>query len=185
MNLMADARVPSARRAGTGCRDQSPAGEGTPLTREQLARIVAFESQPVRRAGHDATRPAASRKRMAPRASARRRMQKGEAGVLGNNTTRWVIPDGEQVEVSCRAPAMRAANARNAARESIQRGHDVYMFRTFWIRDSMHLNSGGPRQSHQAHLRHLPRHAHDGHGHGQRLDGHRHHQPAVGAAKCR
>jgi len=29
-------------------------------------------------------------------------------------------------------------------------------------------------------VRHLPRHAHDGDGYGQRLDGHRHHQSAVG-----
>jgi cytochrome c peroxidase len=36
-----------------------------------------------------------------------------------------------------------AADARAAARESIQRGHDIYMFRTFWIRDSMHLNNVG------------------------------------------
>jgi len=28
-------------------------------------------------------------------------------------------------------------------RESIQRGHDVFMFRTFWIKDSMHLNTVG------------------------------------------
>jgi cytochrome c peroxidase len=34
-------------------------------------------------------------------------------------------------------------NARNASRESIARGHDVFMFRTFWIKDSMHLNSVG------------------------------------------
>ena len=28
-------------------------------------------------------------------------------------------------------------------RESIARGHDVFMFRTFWIRDAMHLNTVG------------------------------------------
>ena len=28
-------------------------------------------------------------------------------------------------------------------RASIRRGHDVFFFRTFWIRDSMHLNTVG------------------------------------------
>ena len=105
-------------------------------------------------------------------------MKRGEAGVLGNNTTRWVIPM-ENKWKSLPRTGDAAADASAAARESIQRGHDVYMFRTFWIRDSMHLNSVGLGQPHQAHLRHLPRHAHDGHGHRQRLDGHRHHQPAL------
>ena len=69
-------------------------------------------------------------------------------------------------------------------RESIARGHDVFMFRTFWIRDAMHLNTVGPGQSDQANLRHVPRHAHDGHGRRQRLDGHRHHESAVGARRA-
>ena len=38
---------------------------------------------------------------------------------------------------------MRREDARSAARESIARGHDVFMFRTFWIRDAMHLNTVG------------------------------------------
>jgi hypothetical protein len=66
----------------------------------------------------------------------------GEAGVLGNNTTRWVVPM-ENKWKSLPRSGDAAADARAAARESIQRGHDVYMFRTFWIRDSMHLNSVG------------------------------------------
>ena len=28
-------------------------------------------------------------------------------------------------------------------RESVARGHDVFFFRTFWIRDAMHLNTVG------------------------------------------
>jgi cytochrome c peroxidase len=31
----------------------------------------------------------------------------------------------------------------NAARESIARGHDVFFFRTFWIKDAMHINTVG------------------------------------------
>ena len=40
---------------------------------------------------------------------------------------------------------------------------------------------GRARQSDQAHLLDLPRHAHDGHGHGERLDGPRHDEPSLGA----
>ena len=36
-----------------------------------------------------------------------------------------------------------ADDARNAFRESVARGHDVFFFRTFWIKDAMHLNTVG------------------------------------------
>ena len=36
-----------------------------------------------------------------------------------------------------------ATDARNASRESVARGHDVFFFRTFWIRDAMHINTVG------------------------------------------
>ena len=44
---------------------------------------------------------------------------------------------------------------------------------------------GRSRQSDQTHLRNLSRHAHDGHGHGQRLDGSRDHEPSLGARAAR
>jgi len=140
MNLMADARFPSLRTqavdaAATHLQMQ------TPLTRAQQDAIFDFESRVYvaqavdRRAGSltEADGPSG----LGPQA-----LQKGEAGVLGNNTTRWVIPMENKWKTLPRG-ADEAVNARNAARESIQRGHDVYMFRTFWIRDSMHLNSVG------------------------------------------
>ncbi len=37
----------------------------------------------------------------------------------------------------------KAANERNAFRESVQRGHDVFFFRTFWIEGAMHINELG------------------------------------------
>jgi cytochrome c peroxidase len=36
-----------------------------------------------------------------------------------------------------------AQRERNAFRESVQRGHDVFFFRTFWISDAMHINTVG------------------------------------------
>ena len=62
--------------------------------------------------------------------------------MLGNNTTRYVFPMGGKW-LHLPRTSDDAENARNAARESIARGHDVFMFRTFWIKDSMHLNSVG------------------------------------------
>jgi hypothetical protein len=140
MNLMADARVPSL---AVQALDAAAAHLQTkaPLSQPQLDAIVAFESSlyvaqaASSTAGelHEADGPTG----LGPQA-----MQKGEAGVLGNNTTRWVIPMENKWKSLPRGDDA-GINARNAARESIQRGHDVYMFRTFWIRDSMHLNSVG------------------------------------------
>lgn len=62
------------------------------------------------------------------------------AGVLGNNTTRWVFPIGDSWR---EAAAGTGGDAQQEARAAIARGHDVFMFRTFFIRDSMHLNSVG------------------------------------------
>jgi len=36
-----------------------------------------------------------------------------------------------------------AERERNVSRESVQRGHDVFFFRTFWISDAMHINTVG------------------------------------------
>ncbi len=65
-----------------------------------------------------------------------RNLASEEEGVLGNNVTRFVFPVGE-AWTTPQAPGVAAM------RESIRRGHDVFMFRTFWISDSMHLNSVG------------------------------------------
>ena len=140
MNLMADARAPSLRAQAA----DAAAGHleaHAPLTKAQLDSIVSFESQVYvaqaidRRAGSltEADGPPA----FGPRA-----LERGEAGVLGNNTTRFVFPMQDKWKSLPRGED-QLQNQRNLARESIQRGHDVYMYRTFWIRDSMHLNSVG------------------------------------------
>jgi hypothetical protein len=140
MNLMADARVPSLAVQAQDAATNHLEVRGK-LDRAQVAAIVAFESSLFVAQGHD--RLAGSLEEAnGPSGLGPQAMQKGEAGVLGNNTTRWVIPMENKWQSLPRG-ADADANARNAARESIQRGHDVYMFRTFWIRDSMHLNSVG------------------------------------------
>jgi hypothetical protein len=140
MNLMSDARAPSLRaQAADAAANHMERRE--PLSRAELDAIVAFESQVYvaqvvdRKAGSlvEAGGPAA----LGPR-----NLERGEAGVLGNNTTRYVFPlEGKWTQLPQGADAVQ--NSRNAARESIARGHDVFMFRTFWIKDSMHLNSVG------------------------------------------
>src|SRR5690606_17627476 len=67
---------------------------------------------------------------------------RGEDGVLGNNTTRFVIPTEDKW--SARPDGVAAEEReRNAFRESVARGHDVFFFRTFWISDAMHINTVG------------------------------------------
>jgi hypothetical protein len=140
MNIMADARAPTlkvqAQDAATHHLQMT-----TPLSAAQMEQIVSFEGSlyVAQSASHAAgsLEEAGGPSGLGPDA-----MRKGEAGVLGNNTTRWVFPMEDKWK-SLPRTGDAAANARAAARESIQRGQDIYMFRTFWIRDSMHLNSVG------------------------------------------
>jgi hypothetical protein len=140
MNLMSDARAATlAIQAEDAARSHLQL-KGT-LTAAQLARITAFEGQvyvaQVRQAGAGSLVEPGG-----PPAFGPRNLLAGDAGVLGNNTTRYVFPMGAAWSKLPRT-SNEAENARAAARESVARGHDVFMFRTFWIKDSMHLNSVG------------------------------------------
>jgi len=140
MNLMADARTPTlATQAEDAARNHLQI-TGT-LSAAQLARITEFERQ-VYVAQVSSTGAGSLVEPDGPPAFGPRNLLAGDAGVLGNNTTRYVFPlAGKWVQLP--RTNNEADNARNAARESIARGHDVFMFRTFWIKDSMHLNSVG------------------------------------------
>jgi hypothetical protein len=140
MNLMSDARAATlAVQAEDAARTHLQTT--APLSAAQMARVTEFERQVyvAQTAVDDAgslTEPDG------PPAFGPRNLAAGDAGVLGNNTTRYVFPMGGKWN---RLPRTTddAENRRHAARESIARGHDVFMFRTFWIKDSMHLNSVG------------------------------------------
>jgi hypothetical protein len=140
MNLMADARVPTlAVQAADAAKQHLQVA--APLTAAQIARIVDFENQ-VFVAQVTSAAAGSLVEPGGPPAFGPRQLAAGDAGVLGNNTTRYVFPmDGKWTRLP--RSDNQAANTRNAARESIARGHDVFMFRTFWIRDSMHLNTVG------------------------------------------
>jgi hypothetical protein len=140
MNLMADARTPTLATQAEDAAKQHLQIART-LSAVQVARIVEFEGQ-VYMAQVASTAGGSLVEPDGPPAFGPRNVAAGDAGVLGNNTTRYVFPMGGKWT---RLPRTSNAsdNARNAARESIARGHDVFMFRTFWIKDSMHLNTVG------------------------------------------
>jgi hypothetical protein len=137
MNLMADAREPTL---GTQAIEASITHlqllEG--LTPGQIARIVAFERQLFAAQVTDAT--AGSLLRGAGgKAFGPENLAAAEIGVLGNNTTRWVFP----VDAVWSEPDPALSVEANARRASIRRGQQLFHFRTFWIKDSMHLNTVG------------------------------------------
>jgi len=140
MNMMADAREVSlksqARSAAAGHLQLNGA-----LTNAQLEQIITFESQvyaaqSFHREAGDLTEPGA------PPAFGPTALAQGRAGVLGNNTTNFVFPMGDKWKVFSRTGNVER-DAQNAFRESVARGHDVFFFRTFWIKDAMHLNTVG------------------------------------------
>lgn len=140
MNLMSDARVPTLAVQAQDAATQHLQLKGT-LSPAQLAGIVQFEQQ-VYVAQVSSTAAGSLVEADGPPAFGPRQLAASDAGVLGNNTTRYVFPMAGKWKQLPRTTS-ESDNARAAARESIARGHDVFMFRTFWIRDSMHLNTVG------------------------------------------
>ena len=139
-NLMSDARA-----ATLAIQAEDAAAQHLQLQRRlspaQLTRIVDFERQ-VYVAQVTSTGAGSLIEPDGPAAFGPQHLASGDAGVLGNNTTRYVFPLGGKW-IQLPRTGDPAADARSAARESIARGHDVFMFRTFWIKDSMHLNTVG------------------------------------------
>jgi hypothetical protein len=140
MNMMADAREPTLKTqaisaALTHLQTAKPPGK------DVLERIIGFESQvyvaqSFSLGAGDLTAPGH------PPALGPQALADGRTSVLGNNTTNYVFPMGD-VWKSLPRTGDRATDARNAFRESVARGHDVFFFRTFWIKDAMHLNTVG------------------------------------------
>ena len=134
MNLMSDARQPTLKTQAVEAAINHLQSPKAP-TQKQLEQITSFErriyvAQVERDGAGSLVEPDG------PPAFGPRNLARDEAGVLGNNTTRFVFPMGT-------AWTGKQADDVAAMRESIRRGHDVFFFRTFWIRDSMHLNTVG------------------------------------------
>lgn len=140
MNIMADARQPTLKTQAVDAASVHLQIAGK-LSAEQLTQIVAFESQVyaaqiVHAGAGNLLEP------NGPPAFGVYNLLKERAGVLGNNTTEYVFPMGDAWRSSA-TTVDAGETARNEMRASIRRGHDVFMFRTFWIKDSMHLNTVG------------------------------------------
>ena len=176
---MADARVPTLKaQASDAARTHLELPRG--LATDALAAASSRSRRRSMRRRRATLRPAISTRRPAglrPAAIWRPR----RAGVLGNNTTRYVFPLGDAWP-SCRtAAATRRRDARKrGARVDRARPRRVHVPHVLDQRLDA-LEHVGPRQSREAHLLDVPWHAHDGHGHRERLDGHRHDESAVGA----
>jgi hypothetical protein len=136
MNMMADARTVTLQSQMTDATRSHLEWNG--LTPEQMARIEKFERQ-VFAAQVDMGKGGSLIPANGPPGLGPYNLRDGAMGVLGNNTTRWVIPMGD----AWQTPAPGETADERAMRESILRGHHIFHFRTFWIRDSMHLNTVG------------------------------------------
>jgi hypothetical protein len=140
MNMMADAREPTLKtQAASAAATHLELASG--LSDEQLNEIIDFETQIfAAQARHifagDLQEPGG------PPALGPWAMAEGDTGVLGNNTTRFVFPMGDSWSNLERTGDV-AVDAVQEFRESVARGHDVFFFRTFWIRDAMHINNIG------------------------------------------
>lgn len=137
MNMMADARVVTLKSQMNDAARSHLEFAGR-LTPQQVARIEAFERQ-VYAAQVDMGSGGSLVEEDGPPGLGPYNLLRGARGVLGNNTTRWVIPMGDAWQA---AKPGETAETRTM-RESILRGQKIFHFRTFWIRDSMHLNTVG------------------------------------------
>jgi hypothetical protein len=140
MNMMADAREATlktqANSAANGHMQVT-----TPLSTEQLARIQAFELQ-LYGAQSWSNGAGSLVETGGPSGFGPQNLRAGRDGVLGNNTSNYVFPMEDKW---ANLPAVEGADAmaRRDFRESVQRGHDVFFYRTFWIKDATHINTVG------------------------------------------
>jgi hypothetical protein len=140
MNMMADAREPTLKtQAQSAAHGHLEVAQ--PLSPPQLDEIRRLELQlyaaQAFSLGAGALNEPGGPSGLGPQA-----MAAGSDGVLGNNTTRFVIPMEDKWS-DLPAGGDDEERARNAFRESVQRGHDVFFYRTFWISDAMHINTVG------------------------------------------
>jgi hypothetical protein len=140
MNIFSDARQPTLATQAVEAAITHLQFNGK-LDDDRLAKIVGFENQIyTAQVMHNAAGSLIDAD--TPAGLGVYNLAKGREGLLGNNTSNFVFPLGDSWK---QLPASddAAIGRRNETRESIARGHDVFMFRTFWIKDAMHLNTVG------------------------------------------
>ncbi|MEO5706266.1 MAG: hypothetical protein ABIT10_01950 [Alteraurantiacibacter sp.] len=137
MNIMADARTATLATQAIDASITHLELLGG-LNADQISQINAFEAQLYAAQVHD-NRAGNLLLGEGGRYIGPENLANGTVGVLGNNTTRWVFP----LDESWAAPQPGLTEGENAMRASIFRGQQIFHFRTFWISDSMHLNTVG------------------------------------------
>lgn len=141
MNMMADAREGTLKQqAQSAARGHLELAEG--LSAEQLARVQDFELQ-LYAAQSWSNGAGALFEDGGPSGLGPQGMANGNDGLLGNNTSNFVFPMEDKWKELPSDGANAEEAARNEFRESVQRGHDVFFYRTFWISDAMHINTVG------------------------------------------
>ncbi|MGA0934187.1 MAG: hypothetical protein ACO3R5_03500 [Pseudohongiellaceae bacterium] len=140
MNMMADARDSTLKQQATSA-SKGHMEVTQPLTNDQLNRIQDFELQLY---GAQAWSNIGGTlvEENGPSGIGPQAMANGSDGVLGNNTTRFVFPM-EDKWADLPEGNTEAEARRNEFLESVQRGHDAFFYRTFWIKDAMHINTVG------------------------------------------
>ncbi len=141
MNMMADAREPTLKTQAVSAA-MGHLEMASPPSEAQLAEIMDFEMQ-IYAAQAEHAEAGSLEEPGGPPALGPHAMAEGSTGaVLGNNTTRYVFPM-EDVWSSLERTGDKDHDQTAEFRESVARGHDVFFFRTFWIRDTMHINNIG------------------------------------------
>jgi hypothetical protein len=140
MNMMADAREATLKTQATSA-SQRHMEMAAPLTPEQLSQIQAFELQ-LYGAQSWSAEGGSLTEEGGPSGLGPKAMANGRDGLLGNNITNFVFPMEDRWADLPAGDDSETAR-RNAFRESVQRGHDVFFFRTFWIKDATHINTVG------------------------------------------
>lgn len=130
MNLMSDAREPSLKTQVMSAIMGHEQAKVAP-TREQIEKIVEFESQVyVAQQSHIFGGPLVVPG--GPWALGVAAMRDRKAGVLGDNDYDSVFGSFGEWKTG-----------GNYSQASIARGADIFMYRTFWLRDATHINSIG------------------------------------------
>jgi hypothetical protein len=137
MNIMSDARDPTLKmQAAEAARDHLQVR--TPLTDLQLQQIVAFESQTYAAQGVDSVGDDFSTAD-APPALGAHNLRDSPTGVLGDNFGNPAFKTFD----SWRSDSAATPSTRQAFRDSVERGYDIFFNRPFWIRDVSHINTVG------------------------------------------
>jgi hypothetical protein len=135
MNMMADAREPTLRTQAANAALTHLQASAAP-TKEQLDKIVAFEQQLYAAQVSDKIGGSLV-EAGGPEGLGPRNLQHTPAVMLGDTFLNPVFKSFDQWR------AQDTANSQQEFRASVARGSDVFFSRSFWIRDTTHINTVG------------------------------------------